>query len=206
MKGIYLENSSYCNILRVISESKSKIFYVEDFTQCGTYTAIRSELVRLEQKGVLIRLARGIYMHEINATKYTIPEIVELILYDFRVRFGINYYPTGNFLLYTIGITSELPSKIELFYEHNYPRKINLFSKHHIEFKHSSRTWLTKVEDRDLRNLLIVLTLKWKEEYHEKKEDVIKRIASKVKRKTLQQYKDIIPPSYLKKCNFILCN
>ena len=159
MKGIYLENSSYCNILRVISESKSKIFYVEDFTQCGTYTAIRSELVRLEQKGVLIRLARGIYMHEINATKYTIPEIVELILYDFRVRFGINYYPTGKFLLYTIGITSELPSKIELFYEHNYPRKINLFSKHHIEFKHSSRTWLTKVEDRDLRNLLIVLTL-----------------------------------------------
>ena len=206
MKGIYLENSSYCNILRVISESKSKIFYVEDFTQCGTYTAIRSELVRLEQKGVLIRLARGIYMYEINATKYTIPEIIELILYDFRVRFGINYYPTGKFLLYTIGITSELPSNIELFYEHNYPRKINLFSKHHIEFKHSSRTWLTKVEDRDLRNLLIVLTLKWKEEYHEKKEDVIKRIASKVKRKTLQQYKDTIPPSYLKKINFILCN
>ena len=204
MKIIHLDTSTYFNILRVISESTSKVFYIRDFAQCGTYTAIRSELVRLEQKGVLIRLARGIYMHENNAGKYTISEIVDLILDDFRIRFGIEFYPTGKFLLYKTGILSDLPQKIELAYEHNYPRKINLFSKHHIEFKHSSCTWFTKVMDSNLRNLLIVLSLKWKEDYHWKKEDVIKRIASKVDRKTVFQYEDIIPLSYLKRCKSII--
>ncbi|MDD6976933.1 MAG: DUF6088 family protein [Prevotellaceae bacterium] len=206
MRIIHLDTSTYCNILRVFSESTSKVFYIEDFAQCGTYTAIRSELVRLEQKGILIRLARGIYMHENNAGKHTISEIVDLILDDFRIRFGIDFYPTGNFLLYKAGILSDLPNKIELAYEHIYPRKINLFSKHHIEFKHSPCTWINKVIDSNLRNLLIVLSSKWKEDYRGKKEDVIKRIASKVDRKTVSQYEGIIPLYHLKRCKSILYN
>ena len=38
-------------MLRYIQESPlSKVFYLEDFAQCGSYTSIRSEIVRLEQK------------------------------------------------------------------------------------------------------------------------------------------------------------
>lgn len=59
MKIIHLETSTYCNILRVISESTSKVFYIEDFAQCGTYTAIRSELVRLEQKRSTNKVSKG---------------------------------------------------------------------------------------------------------------------------------------------------
>lgn len=204
MKTIFLDTSTCCNILRVICESQSKVFYIEDFAQCGTYTAIRSELVRLEQRGVLIRLARGIYMHEKNAGKYTIPEIVDLILDDFRIRFGIEYLPMGKFLLYKAGVIFDFPEKIELAYEHNYPRKINLFSKHHIEFKHTSYTWLTKVIDSDLRNLLILLSLKWKEDLYRNKEDAIKRIISKVDRNTLARYEHIIPLAQLKRCKSLL--
>lgn len=206
MNIIHLGTSTYCNILRVIYESKSEVFYIEDFAKCGTYTAIRSELVRLEQKGVLIRLARGIYMREINAGKYPITEIVDIILDDFQVRFGIKCFPKGKFFLYKAGIIPDLPKKIELAYEHKFPRNINLFSSHHIEFKYSSCTWLTKITDSDLRNLLIILSLKWKEDYNVKKEDIIKRLASKVDKNKVARYEDIIPLSRLKRCKSLLYN
>ena len=97
MRPIHFETSTYSNISQVINTSKNKVFYIKDFNRCGSYTAVRSELVRLEQEGMLIRLARGIYMQKNIAKKYSISEIIDFILEDFAYRYGILFYPTGLF-------------------------------------------------------------------------------------------------------------
>lgn len=54
MKTSNFETSTYNNMLKYIQESPlSKVFYLEDFAQCGSYTSIRSEIVRMEQKAFL---------------------------------------------------------------------------------------------------------------------------------------------------------
>lgn len=71
-------------MLRYIQESPlSKVFYLEDFAQCGSYTSIRSEIVRMEQKSILVRLARGLYMNSIGYNSMNMNYLIEIILEDF---------------------------------------------------------------------------------------------------------------------------
>ena len=153
---------------------------------------------------MLIRLSTGIYIYICDCTKFTIPEIVDLILENLQNRKGKTFFPVGLFLLYKAGIIDKLPEKIEIAYGKNHPRVINLFSNHHICFKYTPSLWLCKIEDPTLRNLLIVLLSKWKEEYCVKKEDVIKQIASQVETNNLIKNAEIIPPSLLRKCKSLL--
>ena len=51
-------------IFRKIYKSKrGKIFFSDDFYQIGKLESVNKALFRLEQKGVLIRIAQGIYLY-----------------------------------------------------------------------------------------------------------------------------------------------
>ena len=101
MEKSNFETSTYNNMLRYIQESPlSKVFYLEDFAQCGSYTSIRSEIVRLEQKSILIRLARGLYMNSIGYNSISMNHLIDIILEDFSKRYTLipQHYYKYNFL------------------------------------------------------------------------------------------------------------
>ena len=78
MEKSNFETSTYNNMLRYIQESPlSKVFYLEDFAQCGSYTSIRSEIVRMEQNSILVRLARGLYMNSIGYNSMNMNYLIE---------------------------------------------------------------------------------------------------------------------------------
>ena len=145
-------------MLRYIQESPlSKVFYLEDFAQCGSYTSIRSEIVRMEQKSILVRLARGLYMNSIGYNSMNMNYLIEIILEDFSKRYNVSIHPTGEYLLYKLGYVYELPQQIELGYNHSCLRVINISDKYKIFFKPSSLTWVTNIVNLHLRYLLILL-------------------------------------------------
>lgn len=158
-------------MLRYIQESPlSKVFYLEDFAQCGSYTSIRSEIVRLEQKSILIRLARGLYMNSIGYNSISMNHLIDIILEDFSKRYNVSIHPTGEYLLYKLGYINDLPKQIELGCNHSCSRVINITDRCKIIFKPSSLTWVTNIVNLHLRYLLILLQTRWKTTYKVEKD------------------------------------
>ena len=55
---------------KIRKSSKGKIFFAEDFQKFGTSENIRQVLRRLEEQGVIVRLAHGIYLNPKTSCKY----------------------------------------------------------------------------------------------------------------------------------------
>ena len=188
-------------MLRYIQESPlSKVFYLEDFAQCGSYTSIRSEIVRLEQKSILVRLARGLYMNSIGYNSMNMNHLIEIILEDFSQRYNVSIHPTGEYLLYKLGYVNDLPKQIELGYNHSCQRAINITDKCKIIFKPSSLTWVTNIANANLRYLLILLQTRWKLTYKIEKDYILRKQASKIGIKEFSLLCDIIPKRIRTKC------
>lgn len=188
-------------MLRYIQESPlSKVFYLEDFAQCGSYTSIRSEIVRLEQKSILVRLARGLYMNSIGYNSMNMNHLIEIILEDFSKRYNVSIHPTGEYLLYKLGYVNDLPKQIELGYNHSCQRVINITDKCKIIFKPSSLTWVTNIANANLRYLLILLQTRWKLTYKIEKDYTLRKQASKIGIKEFSLLCDIIPKRIRTKC------
>ena len=188
-------------MLRYIQESPlSKVFYLEDFAQCGSYTSIRSEIVRLEQKSILVRLARGVYMNSIGYNSMNMNHLIEIILEDFSQRYNVSIHPTGEYLLYKLGYVNDLPKQIELGYNHSCQRAINITDKCKIIFKPSSLTWVTNIANLHLRYLLILLQTRWKLTYKIEKDYILRKQASKIGIKEFSLLCDIIPKRIRTKC------
>lgn len=188
-------------MLRYIQESSlSKVFYLEDFAQCGSYTSIRSEIVRLEQKSILVRLARGLYMNCISYKSMNKNQLVKIILEDFSKRYNVSIHPTGEYLLYKLGYVNDLPKQIELGYNHSCPRVINITDGCKIYFKPSSLTWVTNIANLHLRYLLILLQTRWKTTYKVAKDYTLRKQASKITSKEFSLFCEIIPKRIRKKC------
>lgn len=188
-------------MLRYIQESSlSKVFYLEDFAQCGSYTSIRSEIVRLEQKSILVRLARGLYMNSIGYNSMNKNQLVKIILEDFSKRYNVSIHPTGEYLLYKLGYVNDLPKQIELGYNHSCPRVINITDSCKIFFKPSPLTWVINIANLHLRYLLILLQTRWKTTYKVEKDYALRKQASKISTKEYSLFCDIIPKRIRKKC------
>lgn len=188
-------------MFRYIQESPlSKVFYLEDFAQCGSYTSIRSEIVRLEQKSILVRLARGLYMNSIGYNSMNMNYLIEIILEDFTKRYNVSIHPTGEYLLYKLGYVNDLPKQIELGYNHSCPRVINITGKCKIIFKPSSLTWVTNIANLHLRYLLILLQTRWKQTYKVEKDYALRKQSSKIGIKEFSLLCDIIPKRIRTKC------
>ena len=97
---------------KVLKSSLGEIFFAEDFFQYGSAGNIRLTLFRLENEGILQRLAQGIYLKpkkdSLLGTIYpTIDEIAKQIAKRDKARIA----PTGVLALYLLGLTTQIPLK-----------------------------------------------------------------------------------------------
>ena len=103
-----------------------------------SYTSIRTIVVNLSKRGIIIRIARGIYYKpEFKDGKplfYSITSIIDKI----ALKNGIKYCPKGDFAEYLIGIRTEIPKKIYC-YTSGKIKTINLTTGINIKFIPSKR-------------------------------------------------------------------
>lgn len=97
---------------KISKSSFGEIFFLDDFVKYGSSENIRKVLSRLEQDGVVIRLAQGIYLKPkkdplLGIIYPTTEEIAKQIVQRDKARIA----PTGVMALFLLGLTTQIPLK-----------------------------------------------------------------------------------------------
>lgn len=116
------------------SKPKGTLILPSDFLQYGTPRATQKSLERLEHKGVIIRVAQGIYVRPkvsklIGMLTPSAEEVAEAIAKRDRIR----TVPTGTYALNALGLSTQVPMNIVLLTDGS-PREIKV-GKRKIKFK-----------------------------------------------------------------------
>jgi len=97
---------------KISKSSFGEIFFLDDFVKYGSSENIRKVLSRLEEEGVVIRLAQGIYLKPkkdplLGVIYPTTEEIAKQIAQRDKARIA----PTGVMALFLLGLTRQIPLK-----------------------------------------------------------------------------------------------
>ncbi|RLD55130.1 MAG: hypothetical protein DRJ01_17090 [Bacteroidetes bacterium] len=150
-------------IENIITKSeKGNLLFVSDFTQYGNYDTVRKSLQRLANKGIIIRISKGIYYYpktdELFGVLYpTAEEIGKAIAQRDRARI----IPTGAYAQHLLGLSTQIPMNI-VYLTDGSTRKVKIGNQT-IIFKKTSPRNLSF--ESKLSNL-IIQALKSKKENH----------------------------------------
>jgi predicted transcriptional regulator of viral defense system len=146
-----------------IKKSKrGKIFFQDNFAIFGTPGAIRLALFHIEKKGLLFRVAHGIYSYpRLNKIKwidekYILPSIDE-IAHAIAKRDKIRIVPTASHALNALGLSTQVPANV-VYITDGTQRRIKVGKGRGILFKHTSNARNLAYKSKLL--MLIVLALR----------------------------------------------
>ena len=113
---------------------KGKLLFPSDFSDISNAENIKKVLLRLEQKEVLVRLARGIYLFPKQDKEFgTLYPSVEEIAKAIAKRDKARIVPTGIHALNKLGLSTQVPMKV-VYLTDGAPRSIQI-GKRSIKFK-----------------------------------------------------------------------
>lgn len=101
-------------VLKKLKDNKhGKLFFPANFSKIGSADAIHQALKRLSEKGILIRIAHGIYLYpkidkELGVLYPPINEIAKAIAKRDKARI----IPTGVQALNLLGLSTQVPMKV----------------------------------------------------------------------------------------------
>ena len=155
----------------IYNHKRGKIFFPSNFSKYGSSTAVRQALNRLEDKGILLRLARGIYLfpksHKILGVLYpTLEEIAMAIAKRDKARI----IPTGLYALNKLGLSTQVPTNV-VYLTDGSPREITI-GKSSIKFKTAPTKLLAARNDK---MILIIQALK-----QIKKDNITQEVKNKI--------------------------
>ena len=143
---------------------RGSVFFVGDFVSYGNRNAVNKALERLTEKGLMIRVARGIYCYPKIEKIYrlgVVPPSLEDIAKAVAKRDGARIVPTGLFAQYQLGLTQQIPMNIAYLTD-GVSRTINLGEGKNIKFRRASPRYFSI---RSQLALLLTTALKdWKVE------------------------------------------
>lgn len=97
----------------ITNSEKGKLLFVSDFSQYGNYDTVRKVLQRLTDKGIILRISKGIYYYpktdELLGVLYpTAEEIGKAIAKRDKARI----IPTGAYAQHLLGLSTQIPMNI----------------------------------------------------------------------------------------------
>lgn len=153
---------------KVIKKSKKcgrgSVFLIGDFLTFGSRSAVNKALERLVDKGLMLRVARGIYCYPKIERVYglgPVPPPIEEIAKAMAKKDGAQIIPTGLYAQYQLGLTQQVPLNV-VFLTNGVSRTVSLSDGKSIKFKHASPRYFSI---RSNLALLLTTALKdWKVE------------------------------------------
>lgn len=153
---------------KILAKSKKcgrgSVFFVSDFVSYGNRNAVNKALERLTEKGLMIRVARGIYCYPKIEKVYglgVVPPSLEEIAKAMAKRDGAKIVPTGLFAQYQLGLTQQVPMNV-VYLTDGASRTIDLGEGKNIKLKRASPRYFAI---RSQLALLLTMALKdWKVE------------------------------------------
>lgn len=153
---------------KILGKSKKcgrgTVFFVGDFISYGSRNSVNKALERLTEKGLMLRVARGIYCYPKIEKVYglgAVPPSLEDIAKAMAKRDGARIIPTGIFAQYQLGLTQQVPMNV-VYLTDGVSRTIDLGEGKNIKFKRISPRYFAI---RSQLALLLTMALKdWKVE------------------------------------------
>ena len=153
---------------KILEKSRKRgrgaVFFVGDFISYGSRNSVNKALERLTEKGLMLRVARGIYCYPKIEKVYglgAVPPSLEDIAKAMAKRDGARIIPTGIFAQYQFGLTQQVPMNV-VYLTDGVSRTIDLGEGKNIKFKHTSPRYFAI---RSQLALLLTMALKdWKVE------------------------------------------
>lgn len=123
------------HIKHLLSRKKrGELIFPSDFRGLGTDSAIKQALSRLTKKGLIKRLAHGIYYvpqidHVLGEIRPSADEVVKMLALKEKIRIK----PAGTYALHELGLTTQVPTR-RVYITDGHPRQFVL-GKLQIKFK-----------------------------------------------------------------------
>lgn len=125
-------------ILKKIQKfGRGSVFFTAEFASFGEHKSIAKALERLTNKGVIIRVARGIYSYPKIDKVLNLGVIypaLEDIAQSIAKRDRAKIVPTGDYALNRLGLSTQVPTNL-VYLTNGSPRKIKVYDKFYITFK-----------------------------------------------------------------------
>lgn len=128
-------NSLESQILTKIKKAKrGSLYFSDSFIQFGNAKSVNKALERLAKSGEIYRISTGIYVRPKidNSLGIVLPSVDEVAL-AIAKRDKARVMPTGNYALYRLGMTTQVPMNI-VYYTDATARKVRI-GKQSITFK-----------------------------------------------------------------------
>lgn len=123
---------------KIKREKEGALFFVDDFLSIGSRSAIYTTLHRMTKRGLIERVAQGIYVKPrlselLNSEVLsTAEELAKVIAKRDRARL----LPTGSYALHALGLSTQIPLKL-VYYTDGKARTLKI-GKRTIQFKKAS--------------------------------------------------------------------
>lgn len=136
----------------IAKKKKGNLFFPSDFRGIGTDVAVKQSLSRLTKKGVIKRLAQGIYyVPKIDPVLGEVKPGADEVIYMLARKEKIKIKPAGAFALHQLGLTTQVPTK-RVYITDGADRQFSL-GKLRVKFK---RTTPKKLERKGKISSLVI--------------------------------------------------
>ena len=134
---------------------RGTILTIDDFMNIKdlSYTHIRSILVDLCQKEILIRICRGVYCYPIIENRNPIPPTINAVLSKIAEKDNYELCPTGEYAEYLLGIRETIPNKI-ICYNNEKVKTFSLEDGTSIKILPSKKSFPPSIKNPNLRMLV----------------------------------------------------
>jgi hypothetical protein len=121
-----MENISRAIVRQITENGQGKIYFTSDFHFPGKEEAVKKTLFRLDEKGVLVRLAHGIYLYPVKNEKFGIlyPSMDD-IAKAIAARDRSECMPTGALAMNILGFSTQVPMNA-VYITNGTPRSIQV--------------------------------------------------------------------------------
>ena len=129
---------------KILTKSKKcgrgSVFFVNDFVSYGNRNSVNKALERITEKGLMLRVARGIYCYPSIEKVYglgPVPPSLDEIAKAIAKKDGAKIVPSGLYAQYQLGLSQQIPMNV-VYLTNGVSRTINLGGGRNIKFKHVS--------------------------------------------------------------------
>jgi hypothetical protein len=123
---------------RISKRNRGTIYFTSDFQDLGSDGAIRIALMRLINRKILLRLARGVFYYPIvdKELKINLLPSIENVAESLAKRDKARIIPTGDYAKNKLGLSTQVPTNV-VYFTDTTPRKVKI-GKSKITFKKAS--------------------------------------------------------------------
>lgn len=181
-------------IRSVLKCGRGTIVFPANFIRIGESRSVLKALERLVTKGMLIRLARGIYCYPkedkglgLGIVYPSYEEIAQSIAQRDKARIA----PTGAYAMNILGFTTQVPMNL-VFLTNGSPRSIQLFNGHKITFRHTTPKKLA-FQNKVAQLITASLQEIGKENFTDSHKEQLKRILSPIREERISADYPLMP-------------